>query len=411
VDFTEIFPTELIEKILSYVPASNDLFLINKRINGIIGNSEQLMKGYELLLWKRNLNSNEIDVLVKTNRKFSSVRFFKVESAEPTMEKLILLLGRLHIKSLSISFCSLTSEFHQILAAVSKDLDKIDLNFSIVSHFDMEDTLKFKKLTTIELNYNNASPADVLFPFLSARNLKYFEIWNGSLSSSRFTKDEITTVFDFLKAQQNLKTLILDYDLSRALMMKEFADTFDLQLDKFSVESVDSADLLKFLRKQNTLKELVIYGIHIGHDEMQYFLNEMKSLKSLQITRPHFDVIDSLWTLEKNLTIEKIAFGYSSNHPNESIAATISALFNLNLLPNLKIVSFHGFSKILLSDIMPIIRSTAGKLEELQFRECEEIPSLEMKQLCRIKHDDNSDEKSINEFLKINTQVVCSFFK
>jgi hypothetical protein len=366
------------------------------------------MKGFEIRWWPRNLNLKNINVVVETKRKYSAINIFGYESAGLAIEKLIPLLERLLINSLTISDCSLTSlEFHQILAVISKDLVKIDLSHLDISHCDLfKEKLEFKELTTIMLHHNTPS-ADILFPFLKARKLRSFEMRNDQ--KSKFTKDEIPAVFDFLKTQLNLKKLYLGFDLSRALMMKEFADTFDLQLDKFSVDCVDSADLLKFLRKQNTLKKLVVYGIYIGQEEMQFFLNEMKSLKSLQITRSHFDVIDSLWTLEENLTVEKIFFGYNSdNHPNESIAPTIITLFNLNLLPNLKVFCFHGFSKDLLTDIMPIIQSTAERLEELQFRECEEIPCLEMKQLCRLKHDDNSDEKSINEFLKINSHVICS---
>jgi hypothetical protein len=294
---------------------------------------------------------------------------------------------------------------YRILAAVSKDLVDIDISGTKISDSHLLKRfimLEFKELTKIELTHNITATSDILFLFLSARKLTSFDLQN--VVNTRFTKDEFPTVFNFLKAQRNLKTLILGFDLSLALMMKEFADAFDLQLEKLSIDCVDSADLLKFLRKQNTLKELVVYRVYIGHEEMQFFLNEMKSLKSLQITRPHFDVIDSLCTLDKNLTIEKIFFGYNSNNRDESNAPTIITLFRLNLLPNIKFVSFHGFTKSSLTEILLVLQTTAKKLEELEFFECKEIPSLEMKQLKRAKFV-NCKQNNVDEFLKINEDI------
>jgi hypothetical protein len=221
-----------------------------------------------------------------------------------------------------------------------------------------------------------------LRPFLGARNLKSVKLAN--YQDLKIKKDEISTVLNFLNVQQNLKKLrLFDKDLSEALVKKEFADAFGPQLQKLAVDSVSSGDLL-------------------------YFLRGLKSLKSLHISRSDYDVIDSLWTLEKNLMIEKISFGYKSyqEEDDDSSAPTIATLFSLNLLPNLKTISFLGFPKALLTDIMLEIQSTCELLEEMRFQECE-VPSLEIKQISRVKIGD-WDERCIKKFLNINSHVICS---
>ncbi len=124
----------------------------------------------------------------------------------------------------------------------------------------------------------------------------------------------------------------------------------------------------------------------------------MKSLKSLSFINVTFDVIDSLWTLEKNITIEKIHFGRNYYDTNEFLAPTIPTLFHLNLLPNLKIASFIGFSKNLMEEILLAIQSNAEKLEELRFQECG------MKQLKRVTFE-NCYEDEDGEFFSINADV------
>ncbi len=199
----------------------------------------------------------------------------------------------------------------------------------------------------------------------------------------------------FTDSQQNLKKLYVDSSFNAIFERKELADTLDLKVEKLSVELLKSFDLLKFLRKQDSLERLKVYELLISHDAMQFFLNQMKSLKSLSFINVTFDDIDSLWTLEKNITIEKIHFGrnYYDN----------ATLFHLNLLPNLKIASFIGFPKNLMEEILLAIQSNAEKLEELRFQECG-IPSLELKQLKRATFE-NCDEDEVGEFFSINADV------
>jgi hypothetical protein len=170
VDFTQILPTELIEEILKYVPASKHLFLINKRINGIIGNSEQLMKKFELS-WSDLEFKNDIDILLETKRKYSVIRI-----SETAMKNLIPLLERLPIKKLYISFCSLKSlEIHRILTAVAEKVESIRIICVSVPDIDQIKTLKlleFKKLTKLKMMHNNETEAAAVLPFRSAENLK-----------------------------------------------------------------------------------------------------------------------------------------------------------------------------------------------------------------------------------------------
>jgi hypothetical protein len=164
--------------------------------------------------------------------------------------------------------------------------------------------------------------------------------------------------------------LYVDSSFTAIFERKDLADTLDLKVEKLSVDSLNSFDLLKFLRKQVSLEKLKVYRLFISHDVMQFFLNQMKSLKSLSFTNVTFDVIDSLWTLEKNPMVEYVFFNRNNYDTNEFLAPTIAELFKLDLLPNLKIASFCGFPKNLMKEILLAIQSNAEKLEELHIQEC-----------------------------------------
>jgi hypothetical protein len=197
--------------------------------------------------------------------------------------------------------------------------------------------------------------------------------------------------------------LYVDSSFTAIFERKDLADTLDLKVEKLSVDSLNSFDLLKFLRKQVSLEKLKVYRLFISHDVMQFFLNQMKSLKSLSFTNVTFDVIDSLWTLEKNPMVEYVFFNRNNYDTNEFLAPTIAELFKLDLLPNLKIASFCGFPKNLMEEILLAIQSNAEKLEELHIQECG-IPSIKLKQLKRATFENcNGDDKY--EFYSINDNV------
>jgi hypothetical protein len=64
----------------------------------------------------------------------------------------------------------------------------------------------------------------------------------------------------------------------------------------------------------------------------------------LHLAHVHFDqFIDSLWTLEKNETIEEISFNFI--RAQEFFAPTIATMFKVDLLPNIKVICFVGFPK------------------------------------------------------------------
>ncbi len=214
--------------------------------------------------------------------------------------------------------------------------------------------------------------------------------------------DDITTVYKFLKAQQNLKNLNLDSRNNEIFTKKEFADALNLQLDKLAVNGLESEDLLKLLQKQNRLKKLSVGGMLITQDLMQYFLQELKYLKNLDFHFVYFvDYVDESWTSKKNLMIEKIAFRNDKQFGDLYLVPTIIAL--LNILPNLKVASFLHFPKNLLTEILLTIQTTAEKLEEVQFINCE-IPALKLKQLKRAKFSE-CEEKFIHKFLSVNEHV------
>ncbi len=353
------------------------------------------MKGFELY-WM-DLKSKNISVLVKTNRKYSAILI----DAKSAMKKLISLLERLPIKKI-VTFCSLTSlEYHQILSTVSEKVVNIFIIGVSVPDIDQMKTFKlldFKKLTTLKIKHNKMG-ADALLPFRSVKNLKSFRLEN--LRNAENKLDDITTVFQFLKAQQNLKSLDLDSSYNEIFTKKEFADALDLQLNKLSVNTLESEDLLKLLQKQNGLKKLSVNIMWITRDLMQYFLHEMKSLKNLIFLYLDFDVIDSSWTSKKNLMIEKITFWCDEELANEYLVPTIVTL--LNVLPNLKVASFLHFPKNFLTEILLTIQTTAEKLEKLQFCRCE-IPTLKLKQLKRAKFTE-CKERSVYDFLSVNKNV------
>jgi hypothetical protein len=152
------------------------------------------------------------------------------------------------------------------------------------------------------------------------------------------------------------------------------------------------------------LKKLSVGGMLITQDLMQYFLQELKYLKNLDFHYVYFvDYVDESWTSKKNLMIEKIAFRNDKQFGNLYLVPTIIALFELDLLPNLKVASFWDFPDDLLTEVLLVIQTTAEELEEVQFCRCE-IPALELKQVKRAKFVE-SQEKFIYEFLSVNVHV------
>ncbi len=399
-DFTKILPKEMIEEILSYVPAKKSLFLVNKKINEIIGDSEKLMRKFEICWF--NETTQDIDVLINSRRKYSSIMINYRYSAKSSMEIIIPLLERLPIKHLDMrNFHFTSSQFHEILSAVSKTLVEIELmEINVSDPNQMRDfrRLEFKKLTHLELMFNQTRIYELLLPFLSARKLETIKI--DSNRETELTKDEMINWFQFLNGQQNLKKLYIERYLSEVFMKKEYADALVLQLEKLSVEAVDSVEFYNFLRKQVSLKKFKICNWFISHNVMQLFLNEMKALKCLHLTNIGFDVIDSLWTLKINPNIEEISFTYNENFIDDRFIQTISTIFNLRLLPNLRVISFLGFTENLLNDIMLAIQATAEKLEVLQFQECW-IPCLKFETLKLAKFV-ACDAENVEEFLMVN---------
>jgi hypothetical protein len=71
----------------------------------------------------------------------------------------------------------------------------------------------------------------------------------------------------------------------------------------------------------------------------------------------------------------------------------------------LKIVSFEGFFKNSLIEILLAVRSADNQLEELRFQKCA-IPALEMKRIKRVKFT-RCNEKSVEGFLNKNSHVVA----
>ncbi len=340
-----------------------------------------------------------MNVHVKTNRKYSTISFDGF-----AMKKLIPLLERLPIKKIIITGCTSTftsTELHKILTAVSEKVENIFIIGVSVPDIDQIKTFKlleFKKQKTLKVKHNKMG-VNIIRPFSSVVNLKSFRLEN--LRNTENKPDDITTVFQFLKAQQNLKNLNLDSSYNEIFTNKEMSDVLDLQLDKLTVNGLESEDLLKLLQKQSTLKKLSVDMMWITLDVMKFFLHEMKFLKSLNFLYVEFDVIDNSWASKKNLMIEEIFFGRHKQFTNEFLVPTIIAL--LNVLPNWKVASFYDFPKNLLTEILLTIQTTAEKLEKLQFCRCE-IPTLKLKQLKRAKFTE-CKERNVYEFLSVNKNI------